>query len=210
MPKRTDIKTHPDHRRRPDHHRPGVRVRLLGRAGVQGAARGGLPRHPRQLQPGDDHDRPGDGRRRPTSSRSPGRWSSRSSPRSGPTRCCRRWAARPRSTARSTCTRDGVLTKYGVELIGATHEGDRQGRGPPEVQGRDDADRPGLGALAASRTRWTRRCGSVAGRRSIGFPAVIRPSLHARRHRRRHRLQPRTNSRRSASAASTSRRRTSC
>ena len=87
---------HPDHRRRPDRHRPGLRVRLLRRPGLQGAARGGLSGHPRQQQPGDDHDRPGDGRRRPTSSRSPGRWSRRSSPRSGPTRCCRRWAARRR------------------------------------------------------------------------------------------------------------------
>ena len=30
---------HPHHRRRPDRHRPGLRVRLLRRAGVQGAAR---------------------------------------------------------------------------------------------------------------------------------------------------------------------------
>ena len=49
MPKRTDIQSDPHHRRRPDHHRAGVRVRLFGRAGVQGAARGGLPRHPGQL-----------------------------------------------------------------------------------------------------------------------------------------------------------------
>ena len=93
---------HPDHRRRPDRHRPGLRVRLFRRAGLQGAARGGLPRHPRQLEPGDDHDRPGDGRRRSTSSRSTGARSRASSRRSGPTRCCRRWAARRRSTARST------------------------------------------------------------------------------------------------------------
>ena len=54
---------HPHHRRRPDHHRPGLRVRLLRRAGLQGAARGGLQGHPDQQQPGDDHDRPGHGRR---------------------------------------------------------------------------------------------------------------------------------------------------
>ncbi len=54
---------HPDHRRRPDRHRPGLRVRLLRRAGLQGAARGGLPGHPGELQPRDDHDRPRDGRR---------------------------------------------------------------------------------------------------------------------------------------------------
>src|ERR1700736_2827778 len=37
---------------------------------------------------------------RPTSSRSRRKSSSASSPRSGRTRCCRRWAARPRSTRR--------------------------------------------------------------------------------------------------------------
>ena len=98
-------------------------------------------------QPGDDHDRPGDGRRHlhRADHLADGREDHRA--RSGPTRCCRRWAARPRSTARSTCARDGVLDKYDVELIGASHEGDRQGRGPREVQGGDDAHRPRLGAL---------------------------------------------------------------
>ena len=42
----------------PDRHRPGLRVRLLGHPGVPGAARRGLPGRPRQLEPGDDHDRP--------------------------------------------------------------------------------------------------------------------------------------------------------
>ena len=49
----------PRPRLRPDRDRPGRRVRLLGRAGLQGAARGGLRGRARQLQPGDDHDRPG-------------------------------------------------------------------------------------------------------------------------------------------------------
>ena len=93
---------HPDHRRRPDRHRPGLRVRLLGRAGLQGAARGGLPRDPGELQPGDDHDRPGDGRRDLHRAGHLADGRARSSRRSGPTRCCRRWAGRPRSTARST------------------------------------------------------------------------------------------------------------
>ena len=60
----------------------------------------------------------------------------RSSSASGPTRCCRRWAGRRRSTARSTSRANGVLDKFDVELIGATNEGDRQGRGPREIQGR--------------------------------------------------------------------------
>jgi hypothetical protein len=39
-----------------------------------------------------------------TSSRSPGKSSPRSSNASGPTPCCRRWAARPASTPPWTCT----------------------------------------------------------------------------------------------------------
>ena len=49
----------PHHRLRTDRDRPGVRVRLLRNAGLPCAAGGGLPGHPRQLEPGDDHDRPG-------------------------------------------------------------------------------------------------------------------------------------------------------
>src|ERR1051325_4171169 len=47
----------------PDRHRPGLRIRLLGSTGVQGAARRGLSRDPGELEPGDDHDGPGHGRR---------------------------------------------------------------------------------------------------------------------------------------------------
>ena len=58
-----------------DRDRPGRRVRLLGRAGLQGAAGGGLRGRPRQLQPGDDHDRPGvrDGDLRRAAAARPGR-----------------------------------------------------------------------------------------------------------------------------------------
>ena len=48
----------PRHRLRADRHRAGLRVRLLRHPGLPGAARGGDPGHPGQLQPGDDHDRP--------------------------------------------------------------------------------------------------------------------------------------------------------
>src|SRR5690606_28478487 len=53
----------PDHRRRPVRHRPGLRIRLFRRAGLQGAARRGLPGRAGELEPGHDHDRPGHGRR---------------------------------------------------------------------------------------------------------------------------------------------------
>ena len=58
MPRRDDIDKILVLGSRADRDRPGGRVRLLRRAGVQGAAGGGLRRRPRQLQPGDDHDRP--------------------------------------------------------------------------------------------------------------------------------------------------------
>ena len=50
---------HPDHRRRSHCDRPGLRVRLLRGPGLQGAAGGGLPGHPGELQSGHYHDRPG-------------------------------------------------------------------------------------------------------------------------------------------------------
>ena len=86
----------PDPRLRPDRHRPGRRVRLLRRAGLQGPARGGLRDRPRQLQPGDDHDRPRVRRRdlRRAAAARAGRAGHRDA--SAPTRCCRRSAARPR------------------------------------------------------------------------------------------------------------------
>ena len=87
---------HPHPRLGPDRHRPGGRVRLLRRAGLQGPQGGGLRGRARQLQPGDDHDRPRV-RRRDVRRAAAGRPGARRSSRaSGPTRCCRRSAARRR------------------------------------------------------------------------------------------------------------------
>jgi hypothetical protein len=63
MPKRDRHQVRPGDRLRPDRHRPGLRVRLLGHPGVPRAARRGPSGRPGQLQPGDDHDRPGVRRR---------------------------------------------------------------------------------------------------------------------------------------------------
>ena len=52
---------HSHHRRRPDHHRPGVRIRLFGHAGLQDIARRGLSHRAHQFQSGHDHDRSGHG-----------------------------------------------------------------------------------------------------------------------------------------------------
>ena len=50
MPRRDDLQQDPRARLRADRDRPGRRVRLLGRAGVQGAARGGLRGRPRSTR----------------------------------------------------------------------------------------------------------------------------------------------------------------
>ena len=96
------------------------RVRLRGLPGAEGAARGRLPHDRRQLEPGDDHDRPGI--RRPHVSRAarPRGRHRRAARASGPTRCCRRWAAARRSTSRASSHAAGVLDELGIELIGAT------------------------------------------------------------------------------------------
>ena len=85
-------------------------------------------------------------------------------------------------------------------------EGDRQGRGPREVQGGDDAHRAGHRALGhRAHTRGGAR-GAGDDRLSRRPPAVV----HARRHRRRHRLQQGRVRRDRASAGSRCRPRTSC
>ncbi len=118
MPKRDDITSvlviDP-----PDRHRPGLRVRLLRHPGVPGAARGGHPGHPRQQQPGDDHDRPRDSPTRPTSSRSPRRSSRRSSPRNAPTRCSATLGGQTALNCAIALHDNGVLEKYNCPLIGA-------------------------------------------------------------------------------------------
>ena len=59
LPRRDDLALDLPDRLRPDRDRPGLRVRLRRLPGAEGAARGRLPDDRRQLEPGDDHDRPG-------------------------------------------------------------------------------------------------------------------------------------------------------
>ena len=59
MPRRDDINKILVDRLRADRHRPGLRVRLLGCAGLQGASGGRLRGRAREQQSGHDHDRSG-------------------------------------------------------------------------------------------------------------------------------------------------------
>ena len=82
----------------------------------------------------------------------------------------------------------GVLEKYGVEMIGATAEA------IDKAEDREKFNRPAMtkiglkSARSAVSPNLEKRCRCKG---EIGFPAIIRPIVHARRHRRRHRLQPR-------------------
>ena len=132
---------HPRHRLRPDRHRPGVRVRLLGHAGLQGAARRRPRGHPRQQQPGDDHDRPGAGR--PHVRRAADAGDPRQDHRA---RAARRAAADRRRPDRAQPRRGARRERHAREVRRRADRrvdrGDQGRRGSAAVQGRDARDRP--------------------------------------------------------------------
>ena len=195
---------HPHHRGRTDRHRPGLRVRLFGNAGLQGLEGRGLPHHPRQFQSGDDHDGSGSGGR--DLHRADHARDRRQDHRGGA----------PRRAAADHGRPDGA--QHGA--------GARARRRPREVRRRDDRrprrrHRHGRGPQAVPRGHGPHRAGKPARRHRVlaahprrrGPHRPLRhgdghcrgdararhrrpaghhpPRLHARRHRRRRRLQPR-------------------
>ena len=123
------------HRRlRPDRDRAGGGVRLRRLPGAEGAARGRLPHDRRQLEPGDDHDRPRLRRPHvPRAARRRGRLG-RAAPRAAATRCCRRWAA-DRAQPRPRARRAGILDELGDRADRRTARRDPARRGPAALQG---------------------------------------------------------------------------
>ena len=197
MPKRTDIKSILIIGAGPDRHRPGLRVRLFRHPGLQGAEGRGLPDRPGQFQSGDDHDRPGSGRRHLHRADHAG--DRRQDHREGAARRAAADHGRPdRAQLRAVARANGRARQVRRRDDRRDRRSDRQGRGPRAVPRRDDQrdralgnDRRARSAQAiAQDARQSRRCDAALrrpiDRRSPGdHPAV----LHARRHRRRHRLQ---------------------
>ena len=120
------------------------------------------------------------------------RWR-RSSSASGPTRCCRRSAARPRSTSPRRSHDDGTLERFGVELIGADYDAIHRAEDREAVPPDDGGGRPARAVVA------DRRVGRPRPRRrwpTDARPAGDRPpGVHAGRPRRRRRATPRPSSR---------------
>ncbi len=177
---------HHGHRRRSDRDRAGLRVRLLGRAGVQGAEGRGLSRHPDQLQPGHDHDRSGAGGRdlhRADHARHGGEDHREGKARRHPADHGRPDGAQHGDVAASRRPSREARRRTDRRQC----RGDRQGRRPPAVPRRHDQDRP---RIAQERGRAQSR-GSGQGARPRGPARDHPPVVHAGRHRRRHRLQSR-------------------
>ena len=107
---------------------------------------------------------------------------------------------------RARPVREGVLEKFGVELIGASREAIDMAEDRELFRTRC--------ATSASNARSAHVAHSLeealAVQAEIGFPTVIRPSFTLGGTRRRHRLQPRGVRGRSSSAASTPRRPARC
>ena len=106
---------------------------------------------------------------RPTSSRSTSRASPTCSGASGPTRCCRRSAARRRSTSRIELADEGVLDELGVELLGAPVDVIR--RAEDRELFREAVQSCGL-AVPSSRI-----VTSLDDLDGVAVPAVVRPAF---------------------------------
>ena len=96
--------------------------------------------------------------------------------------CCRRSAGRPALNLAMDSHEQGVLERYGVEMIGAKLRVDQEGRGPRPVQGGDAAASASTCRAAAMRAA----CEDATRiRKQIGFPGDHPAALHAGRQRRR-------------------------
>ncbi len=186
----SDAQTHrhqidPDHRRRPDRHRPGLRVRLFRHAGLQGAEGRGLPGHPGQFQSGDDHDRSRISPTPPTSSRSRRRSSPRSSRRSAPDALLPDHGRADRAQLRAVLRKMGVLEKFNVKMIGAT--ADAIDKAEDRELFREAMTKIGLETPRSHQVKTLAQ--ALHGARRHRPAGDHPPVVHARRHRRRHRLQ---------------------
>ena len=160
-------------RLRPDRDRPGLRVRLLGHAGVQGAARRGhrvvlVNSNPATIMTdpefADAHVR-----------RAAHPRHRRAHPRARAARraCCRRSAARPALNCAIALAESGVLAQARRRADRRAARRDPDGRGPRALQGGDDARSGSTPPQLGLRER--PRAGEAGARPRSACRAIIRP-----------------------------------
>ena len=198
MPRARRHRDDPADRQRADRHRPGVRVRLLGHAGVPGAARRGLPRRARELEPGDDHDRSRVRRRDLHRTARRRRRSTRIIAKERPDALLPTLGGQTGLNLAVALHEAGVLDTYDVEMIGANVDA---------IQTAEDRQRfkvamteIGLHVPPSGIAYTLDEALRVAD--EVGYPGHRAARVHPRRRRHRHRARPRRDARASPSAAS--------
>ena len=174
MPRRDDLQQDHGDRLGSDRDRPGVRVRLLGHAGVQGAAARGLRGRAGELEPRHDHDRPAvrgphlhRAARRPTSVLP-------ILERERPDALLPTIGGQTALNVAVALAESGDLDRLGDRADRRLARGDPPGRGPERLQGGDGQGRASTCRARASRTPSRRR--SALGD-SIGYPLIVRASF---------------------------------
>ena len=177
----------------PDRDWAGLRVRLLRDPGRQGAEGRGLPGRAGELEPGDDHDRPGDGRphlRRAADRRGAHQRHRARAPGRAPADAGRTDRAQPGARA-AQGRRARRLRRQADRRAGRGH---REGRGPPAVQGGDGrrsastCRSPGYAhSLEEARTIQAQ----MAAETGVGLPGAAAAVVHAGRLGRGDRLERR-------------------
>ncbi len=165
-----------------------MRVRLLGHPGLPRAARRGLPGHPRQLEPGDDHDRPGVRRRdlrRAARRRHPHPDHRARTPGRRAADARRTNGAQPRDATRRA--RRGRGRRRYARADRRQRGSNRHRRRPRAVQGRDAGNRP-CRAVVGDRAHPRRGARRRRTHRTAGdHPARFHPRREGHRHRIDHR-----------------------
>ena len=185
MPKREDIRVGPGDRLRADHHRPGLRVRLLRHPGLPGAqAEEGIRVILVNSNPATIMTDPEFADATYVEPITP-EFVEKVIAKERPDALLATLGGQTALNAAMALDEAGVLEKYGVELIGASHRGDRPRREPPAVQ----EDRRGARRRVARSVICHTMDDCLGAADELGYPMVVRPVVHDGRHRLRHGLR---------------------
>jgi anthranilate/para-aminobenzoate synthase component II len=153
-------------------HRPGRGVRLLGRPGLQGAARGGLRGRPRQLEPATIMTDPEFATQTYVEPLLPGPVT-QVIERERPDALLPTLGGQTALNLAKTLYEDGTLERFDVELIGATYEAILRA----EDRELFDATMQAAGLRTARNTIATSYAEAHAALAAFGLPLIVRPAF---------------------------------